>query len=117
MPLHACSGIGRRRPRPNPPRRAPLPPLRRYLLPIAIAYGAPLSAYDVVVRNFIPATIGNWIGGAVCVSAVYALTFGTPNKALNEWVARQQAKLARSRVRRTAAVPSAGGGGNKRVAA
>lgn len=85
----------------------------QYLLPLAIAYGAPLSAYEVVVGNFIPATIGNWIGGGVCVSAAYALTFGAPNKALNEWAADQRAKVARSRARRTAA---AAGGGSRIVA-
>lgn len=32
-----------------------------YLFPVAIALGSDISAYDVVVSNFIPATIGNWV--------------------------------------------------------
>ena len=59
----------------------------QYLLPLAIAYGAPISARDVIVRNFIPATLGNWLGGAACVAGVYALAFGTPNRRVTEWVA------------------------------
>ena len=40
----------------------------QYLLPIAIAMGSPITAYDIVVRNFIPATIGNWVS-CVCMCA------------------------------------------------
>lgn len=88
----------------------------QYLLPLAVAYGAPLSAYDVAVRNLIPATIGNWIGGAVCVSAAYGLAFGTPGQALSGWAAAQQARLARAWPRRAAAASEGGAGGGRRHA-
>ncbi|KAI8468701.1 MAG: Formate/nitrite transporter-domain-containing protein [Monoraphidium minutum] len=57
----------------------------QYLLPLAVALGAPLSAYDVIVGNLIPTTLGNWVGGAVCVATVYAFTYGTPNKRVSDW--------------------------------
>jgi hypothetical protein len=37
-----------------------------------------------VVGNLIPATIGNWIGGAVCVATVYALAYGRPNLVITQ---------------------------------
>ncbi|GBF89070.1 hypothetical protein Rsub_01787 [Raphidocelis subcapitata] len=54
---------------------------------MAIALGAPLSARDVIVGNFIPATLGNWVGGAVCVATTYAFAFGRPNKIVTAWFA------------------------------
>ena len=43
--------------------------------------GAPLTAKQIIVDNLIPATLGNWIGGAICVSTVYAFIYGrTPLK-------------------------------------
>ncbi|KIY95007.1 hypothetical protein MNEG_12953, partial [Monoraphidium neglectum] len=56
-----------------------------YLLPLAIALGAPLDARDVIVGNLIPTTLGNWVGGAVCVATVYAFAYGAPNKKVTEW--------------------------------
>lgn len=46
------------------------PQQNQFLLPMAIALGAPISAYEVVVKNLIPATLGNWVGGAICVATV-----------------------------------------------
>jgi formate/nitrite transporter FocA (FNT family) len=39
----------------------------QYLLPLAIALGAPLSARDVIVGNLIPTTIGNWCASCACL--------------------------------------------------
>ena len=50
-----------------------------------MALGAPLSAYDLVVGNLIPTTLGNWVGGFFFVGTVYAFAFGTPNKRVTEW--------------------------------
>ncbi|GBF98659.1 formate nitrite transporter [Raphidocelis subcapitata] len=61
----------------------------QFVLPMAIALGAPISAYDVIVKNFIPATLGNWIGGAVCVATVYAFAYGTPNRRVTAFFDRR----------------------------
>jgi hypothetical protein len=59
----------------------------QYLLPLALARGAKLSAKDVIAHNLIPATLGNWVGGAVCVATVYALAYGLPGKKVGDWLA------------------------------
>jgi hypothetical protein len=56
---------------------------------MSIALGAPISAYEVIVRNFIPTTLGNFIGGAVCVSTVYAFAYGTPHRRVTAFVDRR----------------------------
>ena len=72
----------------------------QFLLPMAAALchkhaadGGPpapapcLTGYEIVVGNLIPATIGNWVGGAVCVATVYALSFGRPSARISAWAA------------------------------
>ncbi len=50
--------------------------------------GAPLSAYDVIVGNLIPTTLGNWVGGSFFVGTVYAFAYGTPNAKITAWMNR-----------------------------
>jgi hypothetical protein len=50
------------------------------LPPPQIALGAPLSAYDVIVQNLIPVTLGNWVGGFLFVGTAYSLAYGTPGR-------------------------------------
>lgn len=59
-----------------------------FLLPIAISHGANITASQFIWNNLIPATLGNWVGGAVCVATVYAFVFGTPGKQINERIDR-----------------------------
>lgn len=57
----------------------------QFLIPMGIALGAPVSARQFVVSNLIPATIGNWIGGAICMATVYAWVYGSPPQQLAAW--------------------------------
>jgi len=47
-----------------------------FLLPLGLLGGAKLSIADTIVKNMIPATIGNAIAGAVVVAAGYSFQFG-----------------------------------------
>jgi len=78
---------------------------------MAMALGVPLTAYDVVVKNFIPATLGNWLGGAVCVATVYAFAYGTPNKKVGAYIDRtKEAWRGRQEVKRGLGVGGVIGG-------
>jgi hypothetical protein len=52
--------------------------------PTQIALGAPLSAYDVIVNNLIPVTLGNWVGGFIGVGTAYSLAYGAPGRCVTE---------------------------------
>jgi hypothetical protein len=98
----------------------------QYLLPMAtalcrrheadgVAPPSPcLGSYEIAVGNLIPATIGNWIGGAVCVATVYAFAFGRPNAALN---ARADAAAGALRAWRCARAGRGGGARGRGVRA
>lgn len=58
---------------------------------MGIALGAPVSAKAFVWHNLIPATLGNWIGGAICMATVYAWIYGTPAKHFAAWCERRGA--------------------------
>jgi formate/nitrite transporter len=47
-----------------------------FTLPAGLLAGAPLTITDVILKNLIPVTIGNIIGGAVIVGMGFALSFG-----------------------------------------
>ena len=47
-----------------------------FLLPLGLLGGAKLSIADTIVKNMVPATIGNAIAGAVVVAASYSFQFG-----------------------------------------
>jgi hypothetical protein len=58
----------------------------QFLIPMAIAVGAPISAHQFVLHNLIPATIGNWLGGAVFMATTYAFIYGRPAKQFIGWL-------------------------------
>jgi hypothetical protein len=62
----------------------------QFLIPMGIALGAPVTARQFVASNLIPATIGNWIGGAICMATVYAWVYGSPPQQLAAWWAQRQ---------------------------
>lgn len=67
----------------------------QFLIPMGIALGAPVSAEQFVWHNLIPATLGNWIGGAVCMATVYAFIYGSPPQQLAAWYqARQRSRVS-----------------------
>lgn len=47
-----------------------------FILPLALMCGAPLTLYDIIVKNLIPVIIGNGIAGALIVAASYSYQFG-----------------------------------------
>lgn len=47
-----------------------------FILVMAVAQGGDLTVKQVLWDNIIPATIGNWIGGALLVGAWYSCTYG-----------------------------------------
>lgn len=50
-----------------------------YFIPLAIFEGADITWYTFIVKNLIPATIGNIVGGAVFVGMFYGYIFGKEN--------------------------------------
>lgn len=50
----------------------------QYILVMAVAQGADLTFKQIVWDNLVPATIGNWIGGAIMVGAWYCMIYGHP---------------------------------------
>jgi hypothetical protein len=53
-----------------------------YVIPLAMKLGAPISIRTFLVKNLIPSTIGNLIGGAVFVAMAFGLAFGSWEKAI-----------------------------------
>jgi formate/nitrite transporter FocA (FNT family) len=51
---------------------------------MAIMQGAPATFKQVIWNNLIPATIGNWIGGALLMATIYSYIYGNPNLKLNK---------------------------------
>lgn len=56
----------------------------QFIIPLGIKVGAPITVHDFIVKNLIPATIGNVIGGMVFVSLLYFLCFGDINRKINK---------------------------------
>jgi formate/nitrite transporter FocA (FNT family) len=46
-----------------------------YFIPLAIFEGAPVTWMTFIVKNLIPATLGNIVGGAVFVGMFYGYLF------------------------------------------
>jgi formate/nitrite transporter FocA (FNT family) len=47
-----------------------------FILPCAMLLGAPLTLGTVIAKNIVPVVLGNFIAGAVVVSASYSYQFG-----------------------------------------
>lgn len=57
----------------------------QFLFPMAAFMGYPLTFKDFIGRNLIPSTIGNYIGGGVCLATVYAFAYGRTPKRISDW--------------------------------
>lgn len=51
-----------------------------FIIPLGIFHGADVSWSDFLVKNLLPVTIGNVIGGAGCVAAVFSYAYGALGK-------------------------------------
>lgn len=47
-----------------------------FLIPLGILRGADITIVQMFTKNLIPVTLGNIVGGALCVMAPYGSTFG-----------------------------------------
>lgn len=54
-----------------------------FAIPLAMRLGAPISVNTFLVKNLIPATIGNLIGGAIFVAMAMGLSYGSWEKRIN----------------------------------
>lgn len=59
-----------------------------FVIPLAMRLGAPISVHTFLVKNLIPATIGNLIGGGIFVAMAFGLSFGAWEKSINAAAAR-----------------------------
>jgi hypothetical protein len=59
-----------------------------FVIPLAMRLGAPITLHTFLVKNLIPATIGNLIGGAIFVAMAMGLSFGSWEKTINAAGAR-----------------------------
>lgn len=48
-----------------------------FLIPIGMLRGAPVTMYDFLIKNLLPVTLGNMVGGICAVAGGYAATFGS----------------------------------------
>lgn len=55
-----------------------------YLIPMGMWLAGKTSAVGIsqLMYNMIPVTLGNIVGGAVCVAGMYALIFGNAGKSI-----------------------------------
>lgn len=51
-----------------------------FIIPLGILRGADITIKQMLVNNLIPVTLGNIVGGALCVMAPFGLTFGNWGK-------------------------------------
>jgi len=59
-----------------------------FVIPLAMRLGAPISVSTFLVKNLIPATIGNIIGGAIFVAMAFGMSYGSWEKNINAAAAR-----------------------------
>lgn len=48
-----------------------------FFIPLGMMRGADISIADFLLKNLLPVTLGNIVGGAVCIAAAYAATYGS----------------------------------------
>lgn len=51
-----------------------------FMIPLGILRGADITVKQMLVKNLIPVTLGNIVGGALCVMAPFGLAFGNWGK-------------------------------------
>ncbi len=47
-----------------------------FIIPLGMMRGANVSISDFLVKNLLPVTLGNIVGGALCVMGIYGSAFG-----------------------------------------
>jgi formate/nitrite transporter len=47
-----------------------------FIIPLGMMRGAKITTGDFIMRNLIPVTLGNIVGGALCVMGIYGSAFG-----------------------------------------
>jgi formate/nitrite transporter FocA (FNT family) len=47
-----------------------------FIIPLGIMRGANISISDFLMKNLLPVTLGNIVGGALCVMGIYGSAFG-----------------------------------------
>jgi hypothetical protein len=60
----------------------------QFVIPMGIVMGADVDAKHFIWMNLIPCTLGNWVGGAICLATVYAMAYGRPHVYADEWWAK-----------------------------
>lgn len=51
-----------------------------FIIPLGILRGAKITVAEMFVKNLIPVTLGNVVGGALCVMAPFGINFGSWGK-------------------------------------
>lgn len=64
-----------------------------FLIPTGLSRGADITAADFVWMNLIPATLGNFIGGGICMATMYAFVFGRPPIRIAAWMRRKRPEM------------------------
>ena len=47
-----------------------------WMIPMGMVLGAPVTTADFLLRNLLPVTLGNIVGGAVCMATAYSFCYG-----------------------------------------
>ena len=55
-----------------------------FIIPLGMFRGANVSIMDFLTKNLLPVTLGNIVGGALCVMGLYGTTFGNWFKSKDE---------------------------------
>lgn len=55
-----------------------------FIIPLGMLRGADVSVSDFLLKNLLPVTLGNIVGGALCVMGLYGSTFGNWGKKKDE---------------------------------
>ena len=51
-----------------------------FIIPLGMFRGADITVADFLMKNLIPVTLGNIVGGAICVMAPFGMSFGSWGK-------------------------------------
>jgi len=55
-----------------------------FIIPLGMMRGANISVSDFLMKNLLPVTLGNIVGGALCVMGIYGSAYGTWFKSKEE---------------------------------
>lgn len=65
-----------------------------FVIPLGMLLGADITASDFIVKNLIPATIGNLIGGGFFVATWFGMSYGSWEKVIMAHVNSTWARFA-----------------------